>query len=152
MKQKTIITHHLVKGSDLNHHVTLFAGRGAEWVVEAGFIAAASLTSSDEIVCLNIHGMVFTRPVPKGSLLRFESKIVYAGKTSLVAYVSVFFSQTDEFIVEGFLTFINVKDEKPEPHGIIIEPSSDDEFQLYEYAKKLKNSSHVSIHQQFTHA
>ena len=33
--------YHLVKSEDLNHHRTLFAGRGAEWLVEAGFIAAA---------------------------------------------------------------------------------------------------------------
>ena len=31
----------LVKGEDLNHHGTLYAGRTAEWFVEAGFIAAA---------------------------------------------------------------------------------------------------------------
>ena len=40
---KQLIIHHLVKGEDLNHHRTLFAGRGAEWLVEAGFIAAADM-------------------------------------------------------------------------------------------------------------
>src|SRR3546814_17392770 len=59
------------------------------WVVEAGFVAASSLTSTQSTVCLNIHGMVFTRPVKKGSLLRYESKVVYAGRTSLVSYVKV---------------------------------------------------------------
>ncbi|MEL7655970.1 MAG: acyl-CoA thioesterase, partial [Bacillota bacterium] len=33
---------HLVKSEDLNHHGTLFAGRSAEWLVEAAFVAAAS--------------------------------------------------------------------------------------------------------------
>ncbi len=55
--------HHLVKSEDLNHHGTLFAGRCAEWFVEAGFIAAASLTHPENIVCSKIHGMVFSRPV-----------------------------------------------------------------------------------------
>ncbi|MFB3926434.1 MAG: acyl-CoA thioesterase, partial [Syntrophales bacterium] len=41
---KTYIIHRQVKGQDLNHHGTLFAGRGAEWFVEAGLIAAASMT------------------------------------------------------------------------------------------------------------
>ncbi|CUH94380.1 hypothetical protein P22_0446 [Propionispora sp. 2/2-37] len=142
MKMKPVIIHHLVKGADLNHHETLFAGRGAEWLVEAGFIAAASLTHPENIVCLNIHGMIFTRPVKKGSLLKFESKIVYAGKSSLVAYVRVVFSQTEEFVVEGYLTFIHVVSGKPVPHGIVIEPETPEETALYEKGKHLKETGH----------
>jgi acyl-CoA hydrolase len=44
MNIKTYVIHRHVKGQDLNPHGTLFAGRGAEWFVEAGLIAAASLT------------------------------------------------------------------------------------------------------------
>ncbi|MDP2989667.1 MAG: hypothetical protein Q8O57_03775 [Kiritimatiellota bacterium] len=44
MKITTYVTNHLVKSEDLNHHGTLYAGRTAEWFVESGFIAAASLT------------------------------------------------------------------------------------------------------------
>ncbi|PKN68485.1 MAG: acyl-CoA thioesterase, partial [Deltaproteobacteria bacterium HGW-Deltaproteobacteria-10] len=43
MQLKTHIINHMVKGDDLNHHGTLFAGKTAMWFVEAGFIAAASL-------------------------------------------------------------------------------------------------------------
>jgi len=50
----------LVKSEDLNHHGTLFAGRTAEWFVESGFIAAASILDPKTIVCLKIHGMYFT--------------------------------------------------------------------------------------------
>ena len=35
-------TSRLVKSEDLNHHGTLFAGRTAEWFVEAGFVSAAA--------------------------------------------------------------------------------------------------------------
>ena len=142
MKPQTIVIHHLVKGADLNHHDTLFGGRGAEWLVEAGFIAAASLTCPENIVCLNIHGMVFSRPVPKGSLLKFESQIVYSGRTSLVAYVRVVFSQTEEFVVEGFLTFIHVNNGSPAPHGITLEPATPAATALYEKARHLKESGH----------
>ena len=31
MNIKTYVIHRHVKGQDLNHHGTLFAGRGAEW-------------------------------------------------------------------------------------------------------------------------
>lgn len=128
----------LVKGGDLNHHGTLFAGRGAEWFVEAGFIAAASLTAPERIVCAKIHGMVFTRPVNKGSIVRCESKIVHAGKTSLIAYVKILLQATNEFVVDGFLTFIHVNEKgKPSPHGIIIEPTQPEDKQLQLNAKSL---------------
>lgn len=140
MKVKTFIIHHLVKGADLNHHGTLYAGRGAEWLVEAGFVAASSLTSTENTVCLKIHGMTFTRPVKKGSLLKYESRVVHAGKTSLTAYVRVTMAQTDEFVVDGFLTFIHVNEHgKPTPHGITIEPISDEEVELYNKALAFKS-------------
>lgn len=142
MSTKPIIIHHLVKSSDLNHHETLYAGRGAEWLVEAGFIAAASLTNPENTVCLNIHGMIFTKPVAKGSLLKYESRIVYAGRTSLVAYVRVNLSQTSEFIVEGFLTFIHVVKGKAVPHSIVIHPETPEEIALYEQGKALKTGGH----------
>ena len=51
----------LVKSEDLNHHGTLFAGRGgAEWFVEACFICGAkSYGKPENIVWVNIHGLTF---------------------------------------------------------------------------------------------
>ena len=56
---KTFTTYRLVKSEDLNHHKTLFAGRGAEWFVEAGYIAATSMVNPENLVCAKIHGMRF---------------------------------------------------------------------------------------------
>ncbi len=138
MKIKTYITNRLVKGEDLNHHGTLFAGRSAQWFVEAGFISAANITSPENILCLNIHGMLFTKPVKKGSILRFESKVVYSGRTRLVSHVKVFFSKNDEFLLEGFISFINVdKDGRPAPHGIVIETVDPEDIALQEKVKSL---------------
>ena len=128
----------LVKGGDLNHHGTLFAGRGAEWFVESGFIAAASLTTPESTVCVKIHGMVFTRPVKKGSLVRCDSKVVYAGRTSIVAYVKIMIHPSNEFVVDGFLTFINVDSQgKPTPHGLQIEAVTPEDKELQLKAKVL---------------
>ena len=55
-----------MKSEDLNHHGTLFAGKTAMWFVESGFIAVASLTHPENIVCLNIHGMLFKKPIGNG--------------------------------------------------------------------------------------
>ncbi|NLG41209.1 MAG: acyl-CoA thioesterase, partial [Chloroflexi bacterium] len=87
MKMETLTIHHLVKGEDLNHHRTLFAGRGAEWLVEAGFIAASNLLPPEYVLCLKIHGMTFTRPVQPGEVVRYDSRVVWTGRSRLVAYI-----------------------------------------------------------------
>jgi acyl-CoA hydrolase len=127
---------HLVKSEDLNHHRTLYAGRTAEWFVESGFIAAASIKKPENIVCLKIHGMTFSRSVKCGEIVTFNSKIVYAGTTSLMAFVDV--KANNEQVVQGYITFIHVDDDsRPIPHGITIEPDSDEDRLLQEKAKAL---------------
>jgi acyl-CoA hydrolase len=133
-------TTRLVKSEDLNHHGTLFAGRTAEWFVESGFIAAASLLDPQNVVCLKIHGMYFTKPARPGDILVFASKIVYTGNTSLVAYVDVKNKGLDFAFVSGFITFINVNEEtKPASHHIVISPKTETDINLYETAKGLKS-------------
>lgn len=136
MRMKTLTIHHLVKGEDLNHHSTLFAGRGAEWLVEAGFIAAADLLPPQYVLCLKIHGMTFQRPVRPGEVVRFDSKIVLTGRSRLVAYVRA--TTKEELTVDGFLTFVYVDDHgKSRPHGITIEAETPEEIELQERASKL---------------
>ena len=136
MRMKTSTIHHLVKGEDLNHHRTLFAGRGAEWLVEAGFIAAADLLPPEYVLCLKIHGMTFQRPVRPGEVVRFESKIVLTGRSRLIAYVRA--TTKEELTVDGFLTFVYVDDQgKSRPHGITIEAETPEELELQERASQL---------------
>ena len=136
MHMKTLTIHHLVKGEDLNHHRTLFAGRGAEWLVEAGFIAAADLLPPQYVLCLKIHGMTFQRPVKPGEVVRFDSKIVLTGRSRLIAYVRA--TTKEELTVDGFLTFVYVDDQgKSRPHGITIEAETPEEIELQERASQL---------------
>lgn len=134
--------HHLVKGEDLNHHGTLFAGRSAEWFVESGFIAAASLLSPDRIVCVKIHGMTFTCPVPPGSIVRYDGSIVLAGRTSLVAHVSV--HTHTGCISEGFITFVHVdKHGNTFPHGITVTPTTAEGIALQERARHVQQMARM---------
>jgi acyl-CoA hydrolase len=130
-------TTRLVKSEDLNHHGTLFAGRTAEWFVESGFIAAAMLVDPTNIVCLKIHGMYFTKPVKPGEIIRFTSKIVCSGNSSLVAHISVSKNSGEPF-VSGFITFIHVDEHtRPSKHLIEIIPVTEEDKQLYQEAKGL---------------
>lgn len=119
---------HFVKSEDLNHHGTLYAGRCVEWMVEAGLIAACDVTQSEDIVCMRINGLLFRKPVAKGTLVAIQSSVAYAGRTSLMSYVEVSNKITGEFIVDGFFTYVYVdKDGRPKPHGITISAETDEE-------------------------
>ncbi len=136
MKMQTLTIHHLVKGEDLNHHHTLFAGRGAEWLVEAGFIAASNLLPPEYVLCLKIHGMVFTRPVHPGEVVKYESRVVLTGRSRLVAYIKA--TTKGEATVDGFITFVYVDDEgKSRPHGITIEAETEEEIEIQKRASML---------------
>ncbi|MCL2038969.1 MAG: acyl-CoA thioesterase [Bacteroidetes bacterium] len=144
MKEYSV--YRLVKGEDLNHHGTLFAGRTAEWFVESSFVAASCLVGKpDNIVCINIHGMQFKSPVKKGEVVHFRSKVAHLGYTSITIYTKVS-SETENinFLpVEGFITFvhINEKGEKV-PHNLILDAIKDeDEKKIRDNAIKLFNKN-----------
>jgi acyl-CoA hydrolase len=133
-------TMRLIKSEDLNHHGTLFAGRTAEWFVESGFIAAAALLVPKNVVCLKIHGMYFTSPALPGEVLKFDSRIVYTGKSSLVAYIKVTKADSEKPLVDGFVTFIHVDENThPMPHNIEVQAVTEEDKSLMEIAMSLKN-------------
>jgi len=139
IRPENMVTMRLVKSEDLNHHGTLFAGRTAEWFVESGFIAAASLLNPQNIVCLKIHGMFFTKPAISGDVLKFSSKVVFAGNTSLTSYVHVEKNGADKSLVDGFVTFIHVDTEnRPTRHFLEINPITEEDRNLYQTAKNLR--------------
>ena len=130
----------LIKSEDLNHHGTLFAGRTAEWFVEASFIpASCSVSSPENIVCVNIHGMEFKNAVYKGDVVCFSSYIAYLGTTSIIVFTSVHSETRNIIPVEGFVSFVHVDlDGKKTPHNLILDPTTDeDELRIRETAKQL---------------
>ncbi|MFH0761635.1 MAG: hotdog domain-containing protein [Bacteroidota bacterium] len=130
----------LIKSEDLNHHGTLFAGRTAEWFVEAGFVAAANLINPKNVVCLQIHGMYFSAPAHPGEVLKFVSKIILTGRSSLMAHVTVTKMNEDKVLVSGFVTYIHVDENtRPIPHNIEIVPVTEEDIRLYEEALRVKN-------------
>jgi acyl-CoA hydrolase len=135
----TYATNRLVKGEDLNHHGTLYAGRSSEWFVESGFIAAAHLVPPEHVVCLQIHNMLFTKPVRKGEVVCFESRIVYTGNTSMIAYIHMI--AHGEVVLEGFITFVHVDSSgRPLKHGVQVTPTTPEEIELHKKAMKLRQS------------
>ncbi|CEO15510.1 acyl-CoA thioesterase [Paeniclostridium sordellii] len=132
-------THRLVKSEDLNHHGTLFAGRMTEWFVESCFITVANEYKHPEnLVCLKVHEVKFSKPIRKGDIINIKSKIVYAGKTSLTVYGKVL--RDSNTIVEGFLTFVCVDNDGVKmPHNLVLqEPRTEEDIKLLERVNNLR--------------
>lgn len=136
------VTHRLIKSEDLNHHGTLFAGRTAEWFVESGFVAATAMVRPESLVCLKIHGLLFTKPVRLGDIIKFTSRAVYAGKSSIITHTEAAVRKDGyERLVDGFITFIHVDENTaPQPHNVVIEPGTDEEREVWEKAASLAKS------------
>jgi len=107
---------HLVKSDHLNHHGTLYAGRMAEWIVEACFINGAQTTKHPEnIVCVKIHELSFYMPTDKGDILNIETQMIRSGTTSFVVYGRAYKNNDNEkTVADSFITFVFV-DEKGDP-------------------------------------
>jgi acyl-CoA hydrolase len=110
----------LVKGSDLNHHGTLFAGCMAEWFVESCFLAGSRFLGSPEnLVCVKIHGLAFTKPAKPGDIIEIVAAVAKAGTKSLTVGAEIFINDERLPSMRGFATFVSVDAEgKSYPHGL----------------------------------
>lgn len=117
---KEITISHLVKSEDLNHHGTLFAGRMAEWLVEGCFIAASKLVGRPEdVVCVQIHGMTFSRSSTKGDIVELRTRVACLGNKSITVWGKVMVNESPDPAVTGLATFVTVdKQGQPYAHGL----------------------------------
>ena len=133
----------LVRLANLNHHGTLFAGETAQWMVEACFVAAAKKNGrADNVVCINVQGLQFRKPVESGDIVDIESFVAYAGSTSLTVVGRILTPRyPGECILETAVTFVTLgKDGAPAPHGIVVERPEDPVLREYwdKYERKRK--------------
>jgi acyl-CoA hydrolase len=101
----------LVRPEHLNHHGYLFGGRLLEWLDEQAYIAAiARLKPEANLVTVAIDRVEFKYSVKQGSVLRFRSTLVHAGRTSLTVYTQVFRGRADktEEIFRAYVTFVSI--------------------------------------------
>lgn len=138
-------TTHLVKSEDLNHHGTLFAARAAAWLVEAAFVAAGCACGSTEgLVCRSLNDMSFYRPVQKGTILKFLTRVVYAGRSSFMVAVTAVDALSEigceKSYIEGLLTFVTIDENghKSEHHIKLDEPEDEEELRLRKIAVQKK--------------
>ncbi len=122
MLDDTVIFH-LIKPGDLNHHGTLFAGRMAEWMVEACFVAAARLVGRpDDVICVRVHDLAFRRPLHAGDIAKLRASVGHLGNRTITVCADVSVPDEDP-CVTIITTFVTVDaDGKPYEHGLLLPP------------------------------
>lgn len=114
---ESMTTYHLVRSEDLNHHHTLFAGRAAEWILEAGFLSAASCLHTKNVVCAAVKDLRFIKPVHSGDTVGLESSVVRIGRSSVTVRVEM--EAEGCRAAESALVFVNVDERgNAAPHGL----------------------------------
>jgi len=121
----------LVRPEHLNHHGYLFGGRLLEWLDEQAYIAAiARLNPEANLVTIAIDRVEFRFSVVQGSVLRFRSMLVHAGRSSLTVYTQVFRrpAMNDEEIFRAYVTFVCLgKHARPRPVApLLLQPFTQD--------------------------
>jgi acyl-CoA hydrolase len=115
---------HLVKPPDLNHHDTLFAGRMAEWLVEACFIAAARLVGRpDDVHCVQVHDMSFRRALKAGDIVDIRARVAHLARQSITVYGEATTRGHPDTAVTILVTFLTVDNAgKPYEHHFSLPP------------------------------
>lgn len=131
----------LVKNEDLNHHKSLFAGRGLELLMEVSYINAveSSKISQENLRFIHCSEMTFKKSILLGDIINYKSKIVSVGKTSITVFVAMYVH--DVLCGDGFLTFVNMKDGKSYPHDLELILITDEDKKLNKYANQIKNNN-----------
>ncbi|MCF0200004.1 MAG: acyl-CoA thioesterase [Bacteroidales bacterium] len=150
---KSTYAQHLVRGADLNHHETFYAGRCAEWLIESSYFAIAQYLDTKNVVLLVQHGINFRFPIALGDIITFESKIVAAGRSTVTVYTKVYKSNDPDTIsAYGFSTFSNLDhNHTSRAHGLVIKPETAEEAALQQEASELVMESlkHASRNRRF---
>ncbi|MCG8408206.1 MAG: acyl-CoA thioesterase [Phycisphaerales bacterium] len=81
---RVITTTHLIKGEDLNHHQTLYAGRCVEWCVQMAYIAAENCFNHPRpIVFMSIRSLSMRSPAYLGEIVQLTGRVDYIGESTI---------------------------------------------------------------------
>lgn len=94
---------------DTNHYDTLFGGVALLWMDEVAFIAATRFTR-EKVVTVSSDKVNFKYPIPSGSLVELDAKVIRVGNTSLDVSIDVYredmYSDERILALHGKFTFV----------------------------------------------
>ena len=107
-------TSKLVMPGDMNHYGFLFGGKMLMWVDEVAWIAVSEDYPTLHFVTVGMSEVKFKKSVHSKSVLRFDTRRLAVGRTSVTYHVDVFCrqieSRDEEIVFSTDITFVCVDD------------------------------------------
>ena len=138
-----VLSYALMLPEHANHMGHVHGGWIMKLVDETGGLAA-SRHCRKPVVTVAVEGMVFHRPVMTGSVLQFDAKVVFTGRTSLEVEVKVHhedpIADTLELVHTARMVYVALgPDHRPTPVAPLA-PSTPEEIELFRLAASKKAS------------
>lgn len=103
----------LVFPHDTNHIHTLYGGTALKWMDEVGFLTATRF-ARQTVVTVSMDRIDFKVPIPEGSVVVLEGRVVSIGRTSMKIQVDIFKEDRLQggkvLAISGELVFVAVDD------------------------------------------
>ena len=114
---------HLVKGEDLNHHQTLYAGRCVDWCVQMAYLTAENCFDDQRpLVFMSIRSLSMREPARVGEIIQFSGRVDYVGESTIGVRVDARKLQPKDkpkLVATGTFLFCTVDEKgKATPHGL----------------------------------
>jgi len=135
--QSQVLSYALMLPEHANHLGHVHGGWIMKLVDETGGLAATRHCRKP-VVTVAVDGMVFHRPVMTGSVLQFDAKVVFTGRTSLEVEVKVHhedpIADTLELVHTARMVYVALgPDHRPVP-VLPISPVTAEEIELFRLA------------------
>ncbi len=115
-----IVTRRLVLPRDLNGHGNLYGGSMLSWIDESSYLYAIEKTGYTNMVTVSLENVRFRSPAKMGDSVIILCRIHQIKRTSITIQTKAIVhdsihNKTSE-IIDCFITFVCLKDNKPYPY------------------------------------
>ena len=98
-----------------NHYDTLFGGTAMHLMDEVAFITATRF-SRQKMVTVSSDRIDFNHPIPAGTIIELQGKVVHVGRTSVKVQIEIFieemYSEHREKAITGLFSLVAIDEHK----------------------------------------
>lgn len=113
--ESTVIVYKAVFPGDTNHHNTMFGGNVMSMMDEVAFLTATRF-SRKPIVTVSSNKINFTNPIPGGTIIKLEGKVIRVGRTSVDVQVNIWiesmYRDGEDHAIVGTFTLVAINENR----------------------------------------
>ncbi len=115
IEESKVTVYKAVFPGDTNHHNTMFGGNVMSMMDEIAFLTATRF-SRKSIVTVSSSQINFTNPIPSGTIIKLEGRVVRIGRTSLDVEVNIWiesmYRDGQDHAIVGMFTLVAINENR----------------------------------------